>query len=321
MTPSIAVALGDPRGIGPEMVAAALERDDLPVFRPLIYGPEGYAAELEPRARARDGCYVVVAPGGRHSNLDEAGRAARAALEAAVAAALQGEAAALMTAPVDKRALHAAGITAPGQTEWLQQRCGVADVGMAMVAERTLLGEPLRLLLATTHLPLRSVADALTPERLVDQTRLLGRALRELFGFPAPRLALCALNPHASDGGLFGDEEARVYAPAIATLRAEGWNVSDPLSADTVFLRTLRGEFDAVIVPYHDVGMAVFKTIAFADGVNLTLGLPFPRTAPAHGTAFDLVGTGRADPGPTVAALRLAAALATRRFDRDRRRL
>lgn len=315
MTPTIAITVGDPRGIGPEMVAAALRGTDLPPLRPLVFGPAAFAPSLQPLAEARGGRYVVVAAGGAERGLDAAGRAARAALEAAVDAVLRRDADALMTAPVDKPALHAAGLATPGQTEWLQQRCGASDVGMMMVAERTVLGGPLRVLLATTHLPLRRVPDALTTDLLVRRARLVGRTLQDFFGVPAPRLALCALNPHASDGGLFGDEEQRVYAPAIRILRAEGWNASDPLPADTVFLRTIRGEFDAVIAPYHDVGMAVFKTVGFADGVNLTIGLPFPRTAPAHGTARDLVGTGRADARPTLAALRLAAELAARRFD------
>jgi 4-hydroxythreonine-4-phosphate dehydrogenase len=173
-----------------------------------------------------------------------------------------------------------------------------------MASERTRLGAPLRVLLATTHLPLREVPAALTTDRLVSQSRLLHSELRTRFGIAEPRIALCAFNPHASDAGLFGDEEARVYAPALE--RLEGLGVRGPLPADTVFSRAIDGEFDAVVAPYHDVGMAAFKTVSFGTGVNVTLGLPFPRTSPDHGTAFDRVGTDRIDPSSMLEALLLA---------------
>jgi 4-hydroxythreonine-4-phosphate dehydrogenase len=192
-------------------------------------------------------------------------------------------------------------------------------VGMLMAAEETPLGGALRVLLVTTHLPLRAVPDALTPERIEAQLRLLHRALATGWGIPAPRIALCALNPHASDRGLFGDEEARILEPAVARLRDQGLRVEGPFPADTVFLRALRGDADAVAVPYHDVGMAVFKTLSFGGGVNVTLGLPFVRTSPDHGTAFELAGTGRADPASALAALRLAARLASAGVSSDPR--
>jgi 4-hydroxythreonine-4-phosphate dehydrogenase len=201
----------------------------------------------------------------------------------------------------------------------LQALSGVASVGMLMAAERTRLGGSIRVLLATTHIPLRDVALRITEELLVEQGRLLWRALRSDWGLDAPRIALCALNPHASDQGLFGDEEERVFQPAVERLRAEGMTVSDPLPADTVFGRALAGEFDAVVAPYHDVGMAAFKTAAFGTGVNVTLGLPFVRTSPDHGTAFDLARRpGQADPSSMSEALRLARTLVRRRFDRGR---
>jgi 4-hydroxythreonine-4-phosphate dehydrogenase len=192
---------------------------------------------------------------------------------------------------------------------------GSARVGMLMAAERTRIGGPLRVLLATTHLPLRDVPDRLDRALLVDQTELLDRALREDWRIESPRLALCALNPHASDGGLFGTEEADTLAPAVAQLRARGVDVEGPIPADTVFSRALAGEFDAVVAPYHDVGMAAFKTVSFGTGVNVTLGLPFVRTSPDHGTAFGLAGTGRADASSMSEALALAARLARARFD------
>ena len=244
-----------------------------------------------------------------------AGSVSGAAVAAAVQLALGGDVGAIVTAPVHKPALAAAGIEAAGHTELLRDLAGVPAVGMLMAAEETRLGAPLRVLLATRHHALRSVPELVTVDLLVEQTLLLRAGLREGWRIAEPRIGLCALNPHASDGGLFGDEEARVYAPAIARLRAEGASVSGPLPADTVFHRALEGELDAVVAPYHDVGMAAFKTVAFGNGANVTLGLPFVRTSPDHGTGFDIAGTGRADPSSMLAALRLAAWLAQNRFD------
>jgi 4-hydroxythreonine-4-phosphate dehydrogenase len=240
-----------------------------------------------------------------------AGRASVEALRMGVDFCLAGNAQALVTGPVHKPSLHAAGARFPGQTEFLQALTGSEQTGMLMASERTRLGPPLRILLATTHLPLRAVPEALTALRVVDQVALLDQSLRAGWGIPVPRIALCALNPHASDGGLFGDEEARILEPAVHTLRSRGLQVDGPFPADTVFLRALDGRADAIVVPYHDVGMAVFKTLAFGGGVNVTLGLPFPRTSPDHGTAFDLVGRGVADSSSTLAALELAHQMAT----------
>ncbi|MEX2526328.1 MAG: 4-hydroxythreonine-4-phosphate dehydrogenase PdxA [Gemmatimonadota bacterium] len=233
-----------------------------------------------------------------------------AALETAVALALEGAVGGIITGPVHKPTLQAGGLLFPGQTEFLQARAGVPAVGMLMAAERTRLGSPLRVLLATTHIPLASVPAAVTTPVLVSQALLLDGALREGWGYPEPRLALCAMNPHASDDGLFGDEEARVFQPAVEELESLGISISPPLPADTVFQRALAGDFHAVIAPYHDVGMAAFKTVSFGTGVNVTLGLPFVRTSPDHGTAFSLKGTGRADPSSALEALFLAARLA-----------
>jgi 4-hydroxythreonine-4-phosphate dehydrogenase len=191
----------------------------------------------------------------------------------------------------------------------------VEAVGMLMAAERTRLGPPLRVLLATTHIPLRAVSGVVTTELLVEQVTLLDRALRTDWGLDTPRIGVCALNPHASDGGLFGDEEARVFLPAVEEAKRLGVVAVGPLPADTVFSRALAGEFDAVLAPYHDVGMAAFKTVSFKTGVNVTLGLPFVRTSPDHGTAFDIAGTGKADEASMLEALRLAHRLASRRFD------
>ena len=310
MTPRLVVTPGDPRGVGPEVTARALERfvEEQAGADVCIVGPEGplgvgALAELAEEARAADG------------TLDSAmaGSVAARSIEYAVRLAMDGRAHAIVTAPLHKPSLHAAGWEVPGQTEMLAELSGAPRVGMLMAAERTRLGAPLRVLLATTHLSLRQAVDAVTSEVLVNQIELLHEALATDWGFAEPRIGVCAMNPHASDGGLFGDEEALVYAPALAEVRARGIRATGPLPADTVFSRALAGAFDAVVAPYHDVGMAAFKTVSFGAGVNVTLGLPFPRTSPDHGTAFDLAGLDRADPRSTVEALRLATRLARAR--------
>jgi 4-hydroxythreonine-4-phosphate dehydrogenase len=208
---------------------------------------------------------------------------------------------AVTTGPVEKHALHRAGYEVPGVTELLSRFAGDCPVVMMLVVDR------LRVVLVTTHLPLRDVPAAVTRERVVQTGRIAAEGLRRWFGIAAPRLAVGALNPHAGEGGLFGDEDDRVLKPAALTLGAAG-----PLPADTVFVRALRGEFDAVLAPYHDVGMTAVKVAGFGRGVNVTLGLPFLRTAPDHGTAFDIAGQGVADPGSMRAALELAAECAIR---------
>jgi 4-hydroxythreonine-4-phosphate dehydrogenase len=169
-------------------------------------------------------------------------------------------------------------------------------------------GHPLRVVLVTTHVPFRDVPALLTVERVSQTGRVVERALREWWGIQRPRIALCALNPHAGESGLFGDEEDRVLAPAAAALGAAG-----PFPADTVFVRAMRGEFDAVLAPYHDVGMTAIKVAAFGRAVNVTLGLPFPRTSPDHGTALDIAGTGKSDASSMRAAIELAIRLAMHR--------
>jgi 4-hydroxythreonine-4-phosphate dehydrogenase len=309
--PHVAVTLGDPRGIGPEVALRAIEAwGDRPDADLSVVTPEGVFTgpdvELARAEYAR-----------RRTETDlEAGEACAASIERAVDGALTGRYQAIVTGPVHKPSLRAAGYDVPGQTEMLGRLAGADRVGMLMAAERTRLGGPLRVLLATTHLPLRDVARKLTERLLIEQTELLDVALRRDWRIARPRLALCALNPHASDGGLFGDEEEEILAPAVSWLRSDGVGVDGPLPADTVFSRALAGDFDAVVAPYHDVGMAAFKTVSFGSGVNVTLGLPFVRTSPDHGTAFALAGTGRADASSMREALELAARLARARFER-----
>ncbi len=307
----LGVTLGDPRGIGPEVAFRAAEGVD--EFELIFFGPEGL------REAAPSGFeYVVTSPhDGTQTELPdaEAGTAALAAIREATRRACDGTLHGVVTAPVHKPSLASAGAGARGHTEILKELSGAPEVGMLMAAERTTAGGPLRVLLATIHVPLRAVPHLLTVELLEHQTRLLDGALRRDWRLDGPRIALCALNPHASDGGLFGHEERTVLEPAVQALRDEGLDVTGPLPADTVFARALSGAFDAVVAPYHDVGMAAFKTVTFGRGVNVTLGLPFVRTSPDHGTAFDLAGTGRADASSMAAAIRLAGRLARNRFD------
>jgi len=233
-----------------------------------------------------------------------AGQIAGHSVETAARLALEGAVDGIVTAPLQKQALHLAGFTYPGHTEWLAHLAGDVDVAMMLAAER------LRVVLVTTHVPLRSVPELLTVDRIVKVGQVTRRALHDWWGLQHPRLVLCALNPHAGEGGIFGDEESRILEPAATELKAAG-----PLPADTVFVRALRGEFDAVLAPYHDVGMTAIKVAAFGSAVNVTLGLPFPRTSPDHGTAFDIAGTGQADPSSMRKALELAVELARRNVE------
>jgi 4-hydroxythreonine-4-phosphate dehydrogenase len=306
--PRIAITLGDPRGIGPEVTRGALaDAEVADAAEWVLVGPQSL---LRPgTADVSAGTWTV------DEGAAAAGRIAGEAIRRATEMALAGEVDAVVTAPIEKNAFRAGGWHYPGHTEMLGELAGAADVVMMMAAERTALGGPLRVVLATTHLALRDVPAALTPDLLVRQAVLTSDGLRRLWAIDAPRIALCAVNPHASDGGLFGDEEARIVEPALRRLREEGVQASGPVPADTVFTRAVRGEFDAVIAPYHDVGMAAFKTAAFGAGVNVTLGLPFPRTSPDHGTALDIAGKGLADPSSMKEAMLLAVRLAAR-FDR-----
>lgn len=303
----LAVTLGDPRGVGPEVARAALlalagERD---VPELLLVGPSGVLPDptlpLHTTGAWREGDDAAAA--GAHAGL---------AIETAVRLVQDGQVHGIVTAPIDKSALHAAGYDYPGHTEMLAALAGEVDVAMMMAAETTALGGALRVVLATTHHPLRDVPRLFTEDVLVTQTRITYVALQRQWGLAFPRIALCAFNPHASDQGLFGDEESRIYGPALRRLHALGMPAVGPMPADTVFTRALRGEFDAVIAPYHDVGMAAFKTASFGHGVNVTLGLPFVRTSPDHGTAFDIAGRGVADPSSMIEAIRLAARLVAR---------
>lgn len=309
----LAVTLGDPRGIGPEVAAEAARRiTDAPdAPRLLFIGPAGTGADFEADSLLPVGEWHTGAPRA------DAGRLAGLAIERAAEMARAGKVDGIVTAPIDKAALQEGGYRFAGHTEMLAALAGAPapplPVAMMMAAERTALGGPLRVVLATTHIALRAVPDALSVERIVRQARLAVDGLRTGWAIERPRIALCALNPHASDGGLFGDEEARLLTPARIALRDAGIAADGPIPADTVFVRAIRGEFDVVIAPYHDVGMAAFKTASFGHGVNVTLGLPYVRTSPDHGTALDIAGRGEADPSSMIEAIRLAVRLARTR--------
>ena len=302
------MTLGDPRGIGPEIVARALS-EPLEADITLV-GAEDQIAALPAQRRISVGYWGL---GSGDSDPDRkrvlrAGRIAGHSVEQAVKLALSGEVDAIVTAPAHKHALHLAGFPYPGHTEWLAHLAGDVDVAMMLAAEPAAddpKGHPLRVVLVTTHVPFRDVPALLTFDRVVRTGRTVEQALCAWWGIKRPRLAVCAVNPHAGESGLFGDEEERVLRPAAAELGATG-----PLPADTVFVRAMRGEFDAVLAPYHDVGMTAIKVAAFGRAVNVTLGLPFPRTSPDHGTAFDIAGTGKADASSMRAAIELAARLA-----------
>jgi 4-hydroxythreonine-4-phosphate dehydrogenase len=288
--PRLAITLGDPRGIGPEIVAAALGDTAIAdLARFIIVGPAGAGLDVDEAVGSWTASRDAAA----------AGSLAGHAIERAVALASAGEVDGIVTAPIDKAALLAGGFDHPGHTEMLAELTG-RNVAMMLASEK------LRVVLATTHIPLRDVVDSLTQEVIVKAADVTRAGLRNWFGIAEPRIALCALNPHAGDGGRFGREDDLLLRPAAAACGLLG-----PFPADTVFVRAMRGEFDAVIAPYHDVGMTAIKVASFGSAVNVTLGLPFPRTSPDHGTALDIAGKGIADASSMKEAIRLCARVAS----------
>jgi 4-hydroxythreonine-4-phosphate dehydrogenase len=234
------------------------------------------------------------------------GRAMADYISWACDACLAGDAAGMVTAPINKQALQAGGTEFPGHTELLAHRCQVDEVVMMLAGER------LRVCLVTTHCALREVPERLTVERILTTVRIASISLQQQFGIKQPRLAVLSLNPHAGEGGLFGDEEMRCIVPAIEAAQAEGIVASGPHSADSLFWFASQGEYDAVICMYHDQGLIPLKLLHFEDGVNVTLGLPIVRTSVDHGTAYDLAGTGRANPTSLIAAVKMASDMAKR---------
>jgi 4-hydroxythreonine-4-phosphate dehydrogenase len=277
-----------------------------------VYGPLACLAERSRRlglpdvaALAAGAVDVPGSPVPLGEVSPEGGRLGAAAVLAAAQDARAGRVRGLVTAPLNKESLRAAGHPWPGHTEMLAEAAGVRDVAMMFV------GGPLRVALLTIHRSLRSVPDAITRVETERVVRLVHRELPRL-GADRRRIALCGLNPHAGEHGLFGREEEDVLRPAVAALASEGIALSGPLPADTAFVRAARGEFDAVVAAYHDQGLVPVKLAAFGRAVNVTLGLPFVRTSVDHGTAFDIAASGRADHGSLLAAMALGAELARR---------
>ena len=299
----IGLTSGDPRGIGPEVLFGALSTLSAtrrPEVEYVVMGPG--APILNDLNVLPNVTFEMM--GGAADTDAAAGHASIAAVERGISLALDGTIDGLVTGPVSKQAIAAAGYSYPGHTELLCERTGVEDVTMIMGAERTLLGGSLRIALLTAHVSLRTVPDLLTEELVCRRSSIAAEALRVWWGIPRPRLAFAGVNPHASEGGLFGDEEARVLAPAMRRLDEEdGIDIVGLFPADSVFRRCIEGDVDLVVVPAHDVGLAVLKTIAPHDGINVTAGLPFPLTSPDHGTAFDIAGLGKADSRSMQAAI------------------
>ena len=289
MLPRVAITIGDPAGIGPEVAAkAAASPRVLEVCTPVVYGR-------------------IYTPGVETGQLSaEAGRTAYGAIVAAVEDAMAGVVDAVATAPISKEAFALAGLPWRGHTELLAHLTGAPSVAMMFHADA------LRVVLATIHEPLSAVPRLLTRDVVERVIRLTARELPR-FGFAGPRLAVCGLNPHAGEGGVLGDEEQRVIGPAIAACAADGIDVRGPYPADTLFVRASRGEFDAVVACYHDQGLIPVKLLAFGTSVNVTLGLPIIRTSVDHGTAFDIAGKGVANAGSMIAAVKLAAEMASAR--------
>ncbi len=321
----LAVALGDPAGVGPEIVAKSWEqRDsvDLPPFfavgacdsiRAVWKGPVETIGDVGEAARVFPHALPVIRVGGGHEivpgspDLDGA-RTTLDSLEMAVGLTRGGAASGLVTGPVSKAQLYAIGFSHPGQTELVAERCGVASDSVAMM----LVGPDLKTVPVTIHVPLRDVPDLLTPELIVAKARATIRGLQRQFGIDEPRIAVAGLNPHAGEDGALGREDIDIIVPAIERLRSEGFDVSGPVPADTMFHARARARYDAALCMYHDQALVPLKTLYFDEGVNMTLGLPIVRTSPDHGTAFNIAGKGQANPGAMIAALKIADAAARR---------
>lgn len=336
--PTIALTLGDVAGIGPEVaMRACADARVLAACRPVVVGhPEvvrramahaGLKIEVaevaQPEDATRLGSLACWHPSGAPADVVDvppghndarAGRAAYEYLVAAARAALASQVAAITTAPLSKAALHLAGKKHPGHTEILAEVCGVRDFGMMLfLPSGSSVKSPqgLGVVHVTLHTSIRSVPDLLTTASISEKIELIDGFMRRV-GCSSPRVAVCALNPHAGEEGLFGDEESRIIAPAVQAVLGRGRvNVVGPLPADTLFRRAAAGEFDAVVAMYHDQGHIAFKLIGFQSAVNVTLGLPIVRTSPSHGTAFDIAWKQPADPCGMIEAILIAAKLAT----------
>jgi 4-hydroxythreonine-4-phosphate dehydrogenase len=334
--PILAITLGDPGGIGPEIIAKALTHASVyDHARPLVIGErrtleaairitgtplEVRSVDAPSEAGERPGIVdlidlnnIDIEQVGRGHVCAEVGRAGYEYVERATRYALDDEVGAVVTPPLNKEALSEAGWVGIGHTELLARFSGVPDKNVAMM----LASNRLRVVHVSTHVSLRRAIEMVEPERIMTTARLAGDAARDIVGHD-PHLAIAGLNPHAGEHGLFGSEEEEQIEPAIERLRAEGWHVTGPVSPDTVFLRAAGGDFDVVIAMYHDQGHIPSKFAGFDDTVNVTLGLPIVRTSVDHGTAYDIVGTGKANEANLLAAIELAAQMAANRAIRKR---
>jgi 4-hydroxythreonine-4-phosphate dehydrogenase len=327
----LAVSLGDPAGVGPELIAAAWSRRESEALHPFVVTG---GAEILRAAAAQRGLSVPVqqvfhpmeaidcfghalpvlagADGEyRPGQPDRAGaELALTSLEEATGLARAGEVAGIVTAPVSKARLIELGFSHPGQTEFVAYACGYSPGDAVMM----LAGPHLRTVPLTVHIALSMVPGHLTAALIERKARIVAMALIRDFGIENPRLAVAGLNPHAGEEGRMGDEEQRIIAPAIAHLQAEGLCITGPHPADALFTHRARSTYDAALCMYHDQALIPLKTLDFDSGVNVTLGLPVVRTSPDHGTAFAIAGTGQADPGAMIAAIRMAGECAARRF-------
>jgi 4-hydroxythreonine-4-phosphate dehydrogenase len=316
----VAITMGDPAGVGPEIIAKLAAAR--PAVSWLVVGDAGMMVRALRTVGAHVGVRVIDRPRDVEDgalNLIEAGErlpddltpgridsragaAAFAYVQKAIDLALAGEVRAIVTAPLAKEAMALAGVRYPGHTEILADRCGVADFAMMLA------NEELRVLLVSIHVSLTDAIAAVTPESEMRAIRLAHRACLA-FGLERPRVAVAGLNPHAGENGMFGREDLDIIAPAVARARAEGIDASGPWPGDTVFMRARQGEFDVVVAQYHDQGLIPVKYLGVDKGVNITVGLPFVRTSVDHGTAFDIAGTGKADPSSLAHALDQALAM------------
>ncbi|MCB9476846.1 MAG: 4-hydroxythreonine-4-phosphate dehydrogenase PdxA [Deltaproteobacteria bacterium] len=311
--------MGDPAGIGPEVIAKALPLI-VTECEPVLVGLPGLFNESINRyAKLREDDPArrveVVMPSGVVDpavetdpapafDLATRGRLQTAFIRAAVAMAMDRKVDAVVTGPITKEALDAAGIDFPGHTEMIADLCGIPTPVMMLA------GPKLRVVPLTIHMALRDVPDVLTRALVETRIRILDRDLRRYFGLETPRIALTGLNPHAGEGGMFGTEEIDVLAPCVASLRKEGIEITGPYPADTIFVRAVAGDFDVVVAPTHDQALIPLKLLHFDEGVNVTLGLPIIRTSPDHGTAPDIAGQGVASPTSMIAAVRMAMQMA-----------
>lgn len=322
--PIIGITMGDPVGIGPEIILQSL--DDPQIYalcHPLVIGDSAVLQLARTCLNSTLDMKVIATPDSgiyQHGCIDllalshlnpgstswghptpVTGNAMISYITAGAHMAGRGEIAAMVTCPINKMAMKLAGSKFSGHTELLAQLTNTEKFAMMMAGDR------LRVVLVTIHIPLKNVPKALSAENILTTIELTSTALIQRFGIANPRIAIAALNPHAGEEGLFGNEESRLIAPAMDMARNKGIDLSGPFPPDTVFYHAAKGLFDVVICMYHDQGLIPFKMIHFSDGVNVTLGLPIIRTSVDHGTAYDIAGTGAADPGSLTAAIRMAA--------------